>query len=77
MTITQLKAFSPLLANRVTALGEDGYMVVTIADLLDVIYIKCKHLTNGNVIRIYAYKATGTMVQYTNSKITYNGDITG
>lgn len=77
MTITELKEFSPLLAHRVNALGEDGYMVVTIADLLHVIYIKCKHLTNGNVITIFAYKSTGTMVQYTNSKLTYQGEITG
>lgn len=77
MTIKQLKAFSPLLAHRVNALGEDGYKVVTIADLLHVIYIKCKHLTNGNVITIFAYKATDTMRQFTNSKLTYNGEITG
>lgn len=77
MTITQLKEFSPLLAHRVNALGEDGYRVVTIADLLHVIYIKCKHLTNGNVITIFAYKATDTMRQFTNSKLTYQGDITG
>lgn len=77
MTITQLKAFSPLLAHRVNALGEDGYRIVTIADLLHVIYIKCKHLTNGNIITIFAYKATDTMKQFTNSKLTYQGEITG
>lgn len=77
MTITELKAFSPLLAHRVNALGEDGYRVVTISDLLHVIYVKCRHLTNGNVITIFAYKATDTMRQFTNSKLTYQGDITG
>lgn len=77
MTITQLKEFSPLLAHRVNALGEDGYKVVTITDFLHGIFIKCKHLTNGNVITIFAYKATDTMRQYTNSKLTYEGDITG
>lgn len=77
MTITQLQEFSPLLAHRVNALGEDGYKVVTIADLLHAIFIKCKHLTNGNVITIFAYKATDTMRQFTNSKLTYDGEITG
>lgn len=77
MTITQLKEFSPLLAHRVNALGEDGYIVVTISDLMHAIFIKCRHLTNGNVITIFAYKATDTMRQFTNSKLTYQGDITG
>ena len=77
MTINELKEFSPLLAHRVNALGEDGYKVVTICDLMHAIFIKCRHLTNGNVITIFAYKATDTMRQFTNSKLTYNGQITG
>lgn len=77
MTITQLKSFSPLLAHRVNALGEDGYVVVTISELMHAIFIKCRHLSNGNVITIFAYKATDTMRQFTNSKLTYEGEITG
>lgn len=77
MTITQLKELSPLLAHRVSALGEDGYKVVSICDFLYGMFIKCRHLTNGNVITIFANKATGTMRQFTNSKLTYEGDITG
>lgn len=77
MTITQLKSFSPLLAHRVNALGEDGYVVVTISELMHAVFIKCRHLSNGNVITIFAYKATDTMRQFTNSKLTYEGEITG
>lgn len=77
MTIKQLKAFSPLLAHRVNALGEDGYKVVFISDSLNGMFIKCRHLTNENVITIFVNKATDTMRQFTNSKLTYEGEITG
>lgn len=77
MTIAQLKSYSPLLAHRVTALGEDGYNVVTISELMHAVYIKCRHSANGNIITIFAYKATDTMRQFTNNKLTYEGEITG
>lgn len=77
MTIKELHSLSPLLAHRVTSLGEDGYQVVTISDLMHCIYIKCRHQRNHKIVTIFAYKATDTMKQFTNSKLTYDGDITG
>lgn len=77
MTIEQLRQYSPILAHRVSSLGEDGYQVVTMADLMHAIFIKCKHFSNGNVVTIFVYKATDTMRQFTNNRLTYEGDITG
>lgn len=77
MTLSELISYSPTLGHRVTSLVEDGYNVVTITDLMHAIFIKCRHQRNGNVVTIFVYKGTDTMRQFTNNRLTYEGDITG
>lgn len=64
-----------ILDQRIESLVEDGYKVLYGTRMLAFNFIKLVHLKNGNIITINANHINDYMVQKTNGKITYQGQI--
>lgn len=64
-----------ILDQRIESLVEDGYKVIYGTRMLTFNFIKLVHLKNGNMVTINANHIENYMVQKTNGKITYQGQI--
>lgn len=74
MKVFKLKTQS-ILQERVNSFLEDGYVIVVQSSSPTFAFYKLRHRLNGNVITISAEPFRNWMVQRTNDKMTYSGNI--
>lgn len=64
-----------LIAERVTALQSDGYMIRVSSVNSVAFYYHLKHQRNGNKVSLSGSFINGTMTQSRNGKVVYEGTI--
>ena len=64
--------FSKVFDERVSSLLADGYCKRVDTRLPSIWYVRLKHMTNGNEIRLYGYPSRMNIRQVTNNIETHN-----